>query len=72
MRCWGRNTANGNGDTGILSNLGGTLIQNNTANSNTNMGIDGAAGTIDGGGNTASGNGDGSTPQCENVSCGGP
>jgi hypothetical protein len=63
----GRNTANGN-DTGIQSTFAGTQIQNNAANNNANLGIQAAGGTIDGGGNTATGNG--STPQCENVACG--
>jgi parallel beta-helix repeat protein len=67
----GRNTANENADVGIASYSAGTTIQNNTANNNTYYaGIDAAEGTIDGGGNTATGNGDGSVPQCINVQCG--
>jgi large repetitive protein len=61
----GRNTANNNFDTGIWSGAAGTRIQNNTANNNTNYGIFAADGTVDGGGNTATGNG----TNCVNVAC---
>ena len=65
----GRNTANNNGHTGIRSNLAGTRIQRNVANGNGSYGIFAAPGTVDGGGNTAMGNGDGTNPQCVNVQC---
>jgi hypothetical protein len=67
----GRNMANRNlSGSGIVSSQAGTRIQNNTANDNGGYGIDGVTGTVDGGGNSAAGNGDG-TPaqQCRNVSC---
>ena len=64
-----RNTANNNGETGIRSNRPGTRIQRNVANDNGNYGIFATPGTIDGGRNTATGNGDGTNPQCVNVQC---
>jgi hypothetical protein len=65
-----RNTANGNTNSGITSSTAGTTITENTANNNGAYGIDAAPGTIDGGGNRASGNGalTGGI-QCRNVSC---
>jgi parallel beta-helix repeat protein len=65
-----RNTATGASQDGIHLELPGTTVRRNTANDNGRYGIFGPVGTIDGGGNTASGNGDGTTPQCVNVSCG--
>ena len=76
----GRNVANGNLNIGISSSVAGPWgprIRNNIANNNKNpansnqgTGILAVTGTIDGGGNTATGNGIG-TPgeQCVNVSC---
>jgi hypothetical protein len=65
-----RNTAVGASQDGIHLELPGTTVRRNTANDNGRYGIFGPVGTIDGGANTASGNGDGTTPQCVNVSCG--
>jgi hypothetical protein len=65
----GRNVSNGNG-WGIISWSAGTTIQYNTTNDNAFEGIYAAEGTIDGGGNTATGNG--ATPQCVNVQCSSP
>jgi hypothetical protein len=61
-----RNTANANSGTGIRSELAGTLVEDNAANDNGAYGINAAPGTIDGGGNTATGNG---ISDCVNVSC---
>jgi hypothetical protein len=63
-RLW-RNTANGNIDAGILIGLPGNLVQENVANNNSFFGISAPPGTIDGGGNTATGNG----TNCVNVAC---
>jgi hypothetical protein len=65
-----RNTANANTNSGITSSEAGTTITENTTNNNGAYGIDAAPGTIDGGGNRASGNGalTGGI-QCRNVSC---
>lgn len=68
----GRNTATGATWDGIFLEKAGTTVQNNTANDNDRYGINGPVGTIDAGGNTASGNGNGTTPQCVNVQCGSP
>ena len=73
----GRNIASDNegvnpGETtgvGILSDQAGTTIRSNTANNNTAYGIQAAEGTIDGGGNVASGNG---IQDCVNVVCSSP
>jgi hypothetical protein len=62
-----RNTANGNGIYGIGLGGPGATVKENTANDNGVYGFDAEAGTIDGGGNTATGNG---TENCRNVSCG--
>jgi hypothetical protein len=59
------NTANGNGE-GIRLQRSGNLVDENTANNNTGFGINAPAGTIDGGGNAATGNG----TNCVNVACG--
>ena len=59
------NMANGNGE-GIRLQRSGDLVDENTANNNTGFGINAAAGTIDGGGNAATGNG----TNCVNVACG--
>jgi hypothetical protein len=68
----GRNTVSGGTSTGIYSELPGTRIQNNVAHDNTGYGIYGAQGTVDGGGNIAYANGDGTNPQCVNVECSAP
>jgi parallel beta-helix repeat protein len=67
------NTANGNADSGIAlfedapGDAAGNTLKRNTAKKNQNHGIDAVAGTIDGGGNRASGNA--TPPQCVNVAC---
>jgi hypothetical protein len=64
------NTANSNAATGItVAGYAGAppnTVTGNTANNNGFIGISAEAGTIDGGGNTASGNG---TANCVNVTC---
>jgi hypothetical protein len=67
-----RNTAREASDTGILLDTAGTFVRNNGAFDNGNVGIFGPEGTVDGGGNVASGNGDGTGPQCVNVECSAP
>lgn len=62
-----RNVATGNGDDGIDVRAGGTLVKDNVARRNADVGIVAIAGTIDGGGNEAAGNG--GPAQCVNVSC---
>jgi parallel beta-helix repeat protein len=54
--------------TGIVVKDTATDLAGNTANDNTQLGIDAVAGVTDGGGNTASGNGD--ARQCIGVVCG--
>lgn len=61
----GVNPGSNNG-TGIYSDQAGTTIRRNTANNNGWYGIQAAEGTIDGGGNVASGNG---IQDCVNVQC---
>jgi parallel beta-helix repeat protein len=67
------NTANGNADNGIglfedqPGDTAGNTLKGNTAKRNQNHGIEAVAGTIDGGGNRASGNA--TPPQCVNVGC---
>jgi hypothetical protein len=61
------NTANGSLDDGIDVDGPGTLVRANTANDNLDLGIEAIEGTIDGGGNRASGNGN--PLQCVNVVC---
>jgi large repetitive protein len=69
------NVANANVDSGIVVSEGepgdtaGNSLTSNTANKNQNHGIDAVAGTVDGGGNRASGNA--VAPQCLNVICAG-
>jgi hypothetical protein len=67
-----RNIAEEAYDTGILLSLPGTFVRANAAHNNGIFGIYGTEGTVDGGENVASGNGDGSTPQCVNVQCSSP
>lgn len=62
-----RNTANRNGADGIHVHSSATTITKNSANDNTNLGIEAVPGVIDGGGNRASGNGN--PLQCLNVVC---
>jgi hypothetical protein len=57
----------GHNDDGIHVDDPGTLIGDNTANDNFDYGIQAVPGVIDGGGNTASGNGN--PLQCLNVVC---
>jgi parallel beta-helix repeat protein len=67
------NLANANLDSGIAvleetpGDTAGNSLTGNTANRNQNHGIDAVAGTIDGGGNRATGNA--IPPQCQNVLC---
>jgi hypothetical protein len=67
-----RNQANNNSTTyddsgsGIQVNSASTLIKQNTANNNLDYGIWAVPGVVDGGGNSASGNG---IADCVNVSC---
>ncbi len=68
----GRNTASGASQDGIHVRWPGTTVQHNTATGNGRYGIFGPVGTVDGGGNKAAGNGDGTTPQCVNVACSAP
>jgi Periplasmic copper-binding protein (NosD) len=65
-----RNFASGNGDDGIDVDSTRTpraTLTRNTANNNFDLGIEAVPGTIDGGGNKASGNGN--PAQCLNVAC---
>jgi hypothetical protein len=55
--------------TGIAIFTPGVTVRNNTANDNSGYGIYAVRGAIDGGGNTASGNGQGNTAQCWNIQC---
>ena len=68
----GRNTASGASQRGIHIASAGTTVRRNTATDNGQYGIFGPVGTVDGGGNKAAGNGDGTTPQCVNVVCSAP
>ena len=60
------NIANENCSEGIVTGPAGAFLSDNTANSNVDIGIDAVLGTIDGGGNTATGNG---TENCLGVIC---
>jgi parallel beta-helix repeat protein len=62
------NVANGNGDDGIeLNDEAPSLVTRNRANRNRDLGISAIEGVIDGGGNTARGNGN--PIQCFNIAC---
>jgi hypothetical protein len=61
------NTTNNNGGDGIDVNVSGLRLGRNHADFNGLFGIDAAIGTIDEGGNTATGNGN--PMQCRNVFC---
>jgi parallel beta-helix repeat protein len=63
-----RNVASGNGADGIRVRGASTTLTRNTADRNAALGIDAIAGTIDGGRNAATGNGD--ARQCIGVVCG--
>jgi hypothetical protein len=68
----GRNVANGNGSYGIWILNAGTTVRNNRTDNNGEYGIVAEEGTVDGGGNLASGNGpndDHERPECVNVEC---
>jgi hypothetical protein len=60
------NIANQNCSEGIVTGPAGAFLSDNTANDNVDIGIDAVVGTIDGGGNTATGNG---TENCLGVIC---
>ena len=62
-----KNRSDGNGGNGFKLLSPATTVTKNTADDNGLLGIDAAAGTIDGGGNKASGNGN--ALQCANVFC---
>jgi hypothetical protein len=62
-----RNTSNQNGDDGIDVDTPSAVIAKNTANFNTDFGIEAVPGVTDGGGNKARGNGN--PAQCLNVTC---
>ena len=61
------NLASRNASDGIRVRTAGNQLERNTANRNRRRGIDAVAGTVDAGGNRASGNG--LSPQCTGVSC---
>lgn len=62
-----RNMANGNGDDGLQVDSAMSTLTRNTANANRDLGIEAVSGVVDGGGNTASGNGN--PTQCTGVTC---
>lgn len=63
-----RNIAKGSGNDGFDIESPSTKLTNNRAFRNADLGIEGVAGVIDGGGNIARHNGD--PRQCINISCG--
>ena len=63
-----RNNASNNSGSGVQLYEPGAYVARNTANDNGEWGINGVLGTIDGGGNRASGNAE--PAQCLNVVCG--
>ena len=70
-----RNVARGANNTGIGVQTAGTTVRGNEAYDNGEYGIVAQEGTIDGGGNVASGNGppsDPGRPECVNISCSSP
>ena len=62
------NVATGSGDDGFDIDRPAATLTGNIANDNVDLGIEAVPGVIDGGGNTASGNGN--PVQCTNVFCG--
>ena len=52
-----RNNASDNCSTGIITGQAGAFVRKNTTNNNVDFGIDAVVGTVDGGENTATGNG---------------
>lgn len=62
------NVTSFNGHDGIENGDVSTTLTRNAANHNANLGIESVAGAIDGGGNTASANGN--PAQCTNIACG--
>lgn len=62
-----RNRTDRNADDGIDVDYAGATLTGNTANNNGDLGIEAVAGTIDGGNNKASANGN--PAQCAGVSC---
>jgi parallel beta-helix repeat protein len=62
-----RNTTDRNGDDGIDLDYPGSTVTANKVNHNGDLGIEAVPGTIDGGGNKATGNGN--QAQCTGVSC---
>ena len=67
-----RNVAQDASHTGIRIDTAGAHVRRNQVYDNGAYGISAVKGVIDGGGNMASGNGDGTNPQCVNVECGMP
>jgi nitrous oxidase accessory protein NosD len=61
------NFTSNNGDDGVDIDRSGVTIRSTVANQNGDLGIEAVSGTIDGGGNKASGNGN--PAQCVGVSC---
>ena len=61
------NRTHRNGDDGIQVDAAGATLTKNIANANGDLGIEAVAGTVDGGGNKASGNGN--PTQCVGVTC---
>jgi parallel beta-helix repeat protein len=62
-----RNTATGSGDDGLDIRRPAATLTGNAANDNFDFGIETVSGVVDGGGNTAGGNGN--PLQCTNVFC---
>lgn len=62
-----RNTATGSGHDGIHVDAPATILTQNSANQNHNLGIEAIPGVTDGGGNHAAANGN--PLQCTNVAC---
>lgn len=62
-----KNVSSGNADDGIDVDNPATTVTQNTTNDNADLGIEAVAGTTDGGGNRATGNGN--PAQCTGVTC---